>query len=266
MKLNILHLADLHCNAEDELYLNTVGKALCKDVADQAASGAKPDIVCVTGDLVNRGQNATVEYGLAESIFLKPLRETLSLPHSAFFFVPGNHDVDRTQISKPFELGIGQNIVSENDFRQFYGAAQSEGPDIEFLRKKLNSYFNFVHANGNEYLKHKSFFYDAFEFRNGSFSVGIVSLNSSWRSSQFGDDVRRLIIGEHVVLEAASKISNCDIRLCLCHHPFEMLTEWDAKPVRQTVAKHFHALLNGHVHDSDAAATKQLLAGCCKTR
>jgi 3',5'-cyclic AMP phosphodiesterase CpdA len=53
MKLNILHLADFHCNAEDELYLKNVGRALCKDVAEQAAAGIKPDIVCVTGDLVS---------------------------------------------------------------------------------------------------------------------------------------------------------------------------------------------------------------------
>jgi len=50
-----------------------------------------------------------------------------------------------------------------------------------------------------------------------------------------------------------------------------MLTDWDTKPVRQMMAKHFHAVLNGHVHDSCAAATKQLLgtlfvstAGCLK--
>jgi len=84
VKLNILHLADLHCDADVELYLKNVGSALCKDVAEQAASGIKPDIVCVTGDLINRGQNAMVEYSLAESIFLKPLQEALALPKNAF--------------------------------------------------------------------------------------------------------------------------------------------------------------------------------------
>jgi 3',5'-cyclic AMP phosphodiesterase CpdA len=58
MKLNILHLADIHCNTEDELYLKNLGTALCEDLARQAAAGIKPDIVCITGDLINKGQNA----------------------------------------------------------------------------------------------------------------------------------------------------------------------------------------------------------------
>lgn len=271
MKLNILHLADLHCNAEDELYLKNVGSALCKDLANQVAAGINPDIVCITGDLVNKGQNAKVEYHLAESIFLQPLREVLELPQGAFFFVPGNHDVDQTQVSKPFESGLGQDLVDQNAFRQFYRTAQGNNPDIDFLQKKLGSYFNFVSGYKNEHVKHKSFFYDAYKVKKNGIRVGIVSLNSAWRSSQHGKDIGRLVIGEHVVMEAAAKISDCDIRVCLCHHPFEMLTEWDAKPVRQMVAKHFHALLNGHVHDSDAAATRQLFgnlfvstAGCLK--
>jgi len=139
------------------------------------------------------------------------------------------------------------------------------------LKKKLGSYFDFVRGYQNSHLTHKSFFYDVHELKHGNIRVGIVSLNSSWRSSQHGNDARRLIIGEHVVMEAAAKISECEIRLCLCHHPFEMLADWDSKPVRQTVAKHFHGLLNGHVHDSEACVTKQLIgnlfvstAGCLK--
>lgn len=271
MKLNILHLADLHCNAEDILYLKEIGSALCKDIAKQAEAGIRPDIVCVTGDLVNKGENSKVELALAESIFLQPLGQVLKLPRDAFFFAPGNHDVDRTQVSKSFESGLGQELIDQNTFRQFHHTAKGNVPDIDFLQKKLRSYFDFVSSYKNENTKHKSLFYDVYEMRIGGVSVGIVSLNSAWRSSQYGDDDGRLVIGEHTVMEAAAKISDCDIRVCLCHHPFEMLVKFDTKPVRQMVAKHFHILLNGHVHDSDAVSTRQLLgtlfvstAGCLK--
>jgi hypothetical protein len=132
----------------------------------------------------NRGQNATIEYGLVETIFLKPLREALEIPKHSFFFVPGNHDVDWTQVSKHFELGLGQDITDQNSFRQFYRTVQSGGPDIELLRKKFGSYFDFVDEYKNDRRKHKSFFYDVYEFKIGNISVGIVSLNSSWRSHQ----------------------------------------------------------------------------------
>jgi predicted MPP superfamily phosphohydrolase len=271
MNLNILHLADLHCNAEDELYLREIGRALHKDVASQAVAGLKPDIICVTGDLVNKGENSKIEYSLAESIFLKPLQDVLSVSQSSFFFVPGNHDIDRTQVSKHFEAGLAQALNNETAFREFHRNALGNSPDMNLLKKKLDAYFEFVRGYKNEHVKHESFFYNAYETARGGIRIGIVGLNSAWRSSQYAEDAMRLIIGEHLVMEAAAKIADCDIRLCLCHHPFEMLSEWDAKPVRQTVAKHFHVLLNGHVHDSDAAATKQLFgnlfvstAGCLK--
>jgi len=272
MKVTILHLADLHCSADDELYLNRVGSALCKDIASLASTeGETLDLVCVTGDLVNKGQNAKAELILAESIFLKPLRDTLKLPKSAFFFTPGNHDVNRTQISKAFETGLAQELVSEAAFRRFYREVQSGNADHDLIKKKLTEYFTFVKEGENPYTKSTSVFFDTYILPIRGLKIGIASLNSAWRSSQYGDDARRLVIGEQVAQEAAAKVADCDIRLCLIHHPFEMLADWDCKPVRQTIAKYFHGVLNGHVHDSEAAVTRQLLgnvfvstAGCMK--
>ena len=270
MKLNIFHLADLHCNAEDELYLKNVGSALCKDLANQVAAGINPDIVCITGDLVNKGQNAKVEYHLGRIDFSTTTERSSGVAPRRVFFVPGNHDVDQTEVSKPFESGLGQDLVDQNAFRQFYRTAQGNNPDIDFLQKKLGSYFNFVSGYKNEHVKHKSFFYDAYKVKKNGIRVGIVSLNSAWRSSQHGKDIGRLVIGEHVVMEAAAKISDCDIRVCLCHHHLKCC-RMGREASQANGPKHFHALLNGHVHDSDAAATRQLFgnlfvstAGCLK--
>jgi predicted MPP superfamily phosphohydrolase len=271
MKLNILHLADLHSSADDAIYLDSLAEGLRKDISELTSRGLKPDFVCITGDLINRGELAKSEFGLTEATFIGPVQSILNLSDDFFYYCPGNHDIDRTQISKSFEAGFEQEVFDQKSFRKFYGSFRNDGPDHFMMSKKLHGYNTFMASHKNANLKHSSLFYNSYEFVTNGLNVGIVSINSSWRSSQFGEDDGRLIIGEQAVIEAAARIKHCDLRICLCHHPFEMLAAWDFKPVRQTVAKHFHMLLNGHVHDSDASSAKQLLgtlfvstAGCLR--
>ena len=160
--------------------------------------------------------------------------------------MPGNHDVDRSQISKAYEVGLAQTITDQKTFREFYQSAKKNPPDIDLLKQKLKYYYEFIGSQGRKSAKYSSLFYDVYEFETSGLTIGIAALNSSWRSSQYGPDDKRLIIGDHVIYEAASKIANSDIKICLCHHPLEMLAEWDTKPVRQALAKHFNLLLNGH--------------------
>jgi hypothetical protein len=197
--------------------------------------------------------------------------QSLDTTSDFFAFVPGNHDVDRTQISKPFELGLAQSIIDQRSFRDFYNLAKKNHPDADLLRRKFSGYYDFIKSHSQKHVTYNSLFYDTCEYLVSGIKVGIVGLNSAWRSSQHGPDANRLVIGDHVILEAASKIEGCDIRICLCHHPLEMLVDWDKKPVRQAIAKNFNVLLNGHVHDSDAIFAQQLLgslfvstAGCLK--
>jgi predicted MPP superfamily phosphohydrolase len=73
MKLNILHVADLHCNIDDDLYLKNIGMALCKDVEEQATTGIKSDIICITGDLIIIGEHVVLEAATKIGAGARPL-------------------------------------------------------------------------------------------------------------------------------------------------------------------------------------------------
>ncbi|HEX3799302.1 MAG TPA: metallophosphoesterase [Verrucomicrobiae bacterium] len=271
MKLNILHLADLHASEDDSIYLDSLAEGLSKDIGTFLDKELKPDLVCITGDLINKGELSKQEFALVERKFIQPIQSKLNLSDDAFFYCAGNHDVDRAQVSKSFEAGFVQEVFDQKSFRKFYSSFRADGPDHLMMSKKLHGYIAFLASHKNANLKHSSLFCNTYEFVANGLNIGIASLNSAWRSSQFGGDAGRLIVGEQVVMEAAERIRHCDLRLCLCHHPLEMLAAWDLKPVRQALAKHFHILLNGHVHDSDALSAKQLLgtlfvstAGCLR--
>jgi hypothetical protein len=41
--------------------LKNIGMALCKDVEEQATTGIKSDIICITGDLIIIGEHVVLE-------------------------------------------------------------------------------------------------------------------------------------------------------------------------------------------------------------
>lgn len=256
MKLTIIHIADLHFTSFDEIYFRTVWRALLDDVKQQMKSGSIPSLVCVAGDLVDKGENS---YGKIDELLFSPLRDTLQLTADDFYFVPGNHDIDRKQISQAFETGLDKTLVNQKAFRQFCLSTKKGTPDCDSIERKFHQYNGFLKKFGRKNLRHESIFADVYETTYNGIKVGIVGINSSWRCSQFADDAKRLVIGENIIVEAAYLISKCDFRICLCHHPLEMLADWDCKPVRQAIAKNFNILLNGHVHESDVIETKQIL-------
>lgn len=62
--MNFLPSADLQFNQEDKLSLKTVAEALGTDIVRQANLGLEPELVCPTGELVKKGQNAETQYSV----------------------------------------------------------------------------------------------------------------------------------------------------------------------------------------------------------
>jgi 3',5'-cyclic AMP phosphodiesterase CpdA len=104
-KPTLLHLTDLHFGAPEAKghYWNSEATELSLAphnrrglvgslVRDLRQQGLRPDLVIVTGDLLDRGAEAGVPLAVA---FLAALAERLELSRSRFVIVPGNHDVLR---------------------------------------------------------------------------------------------------------------------------------------------------------------------------
>ncbi|MBK8091306.1 MAG: metallophosphoesterase [Verrucomicrobiaceae bacterium] len=76
------------------------------DLKKQISKGLRPDLVCITGDIINQGQNNEEEFKLARELFLLPLANFLDITPSDFFYVPCNHEVDWSKTSEIFEKGL----------------------------------------------------------------------------------------------------------------------------------------------------------------
>src|SRR6266478_1557289 len=113
MNLRILHLSDLHSCEAELPYLRQISAALLEDLRIFKSAGMGPDLVCVTGDLINKGENANREFTLATELFLQPLEKLLGLAKDDIAIVPGNHEINRTQVSKAFDAGFAQTVDSQ---------------------------------------------------------------------------------------------------------------------------------------------------------
>jgi len=130
--LTVLHLTDLHlCSSEKKgHYWNSESPELALAPHDQRGLlgglardlrtlRLQPDLVVVTGDLLDRGSDTGGPLALE---FLLGLAERLRLPRSRFVLVPGNHDVLR--VADPTKRYVSFDEL----YRQFYGSLRQPFP------------------------------------------------------------------------------------------------------------------------------------------
>ncbi len=258
MNLTILHIADLHFSKEKDEDIKIIRNGLFKDLEFLSNKHSlTPDLVFFTGDLILKGQDGHEDYPLCEQLFIEPLLSKLSLTQNEFFIVPGNHDVNRLKTSEAFETKLSEYLSSKdilnNYFKKLYSSI-----DFEITKKKFDNYLQFKSKQSNSNIINSNFFYETFRISVSGIEVGIIALNSSWRSSQFGPDKGRLIIGDNNFNNALLDIENCQLKFVLSHHPFEMLSAWDSKNLQITMARSIDMFFTGHIHDSDFMYTNQI--------
>lgn len=108
--LNILHISDSHIQKKDIEEIKEIVQRLINDINKvQEEKNISIDIICFTGDLIQRGDKAIDDEGqweLSMKVLVNPLLNALSLPLDRFIFVPGNHEVDIRKIVKALENGL----------------------------------------------------------------------------------------------------------------------------------------------------------------
>ena len=82
----------------------------------QKEQDIKIDLVCFTGDLIQRGDKALddeKQLEIAEEILVNPLLNSLGLENNKFIIIPGNHEVDVKKIVKATEKGLLVDSLEE---------------------------------------------------------------------------------------------------------------------------------------------------------
>ena len=110
VSLNILHISDAHIKKKDVLEIKEIDQKLINDINRvQIDKDIKIDLICFTGDLIQRGDRSIDDEGqwkIAQEILVEPLLKTLNLSQDRFVFVPGNHEVDIRKIVVALENGL----------------------------------------------------------------------------------------------------------------------------------------------------------------
>lgn len=234
-KVTWLHLSDLHFRVtEDKFESELIYDRLLEDLKHIEEH---IDLVFVTGDIAYSGR--TEEYERA-SKFFNNILEILNLGREAIFFVPGNHDIQRSNTAN-YVSKMLDGINSEKEVAEILG---SKGLREIFL-KRLNNYYDFVKNNAFP-IEKSELSYTKNICVNG-IEIAVVGLNSAWGSNS-NFEKGNIILGERQVIEAFSKIHNPQVTITLLHHPIYYFRDEDVESVESVINNRSDFVLHGHIH------------------
>ena len=245
-RIGILHLSDTHISSKNKTTIDRLVALLQKDITlIQKEKCVDIKVVCISGDLINSGDNADVELDIALESFLQPLMEMLDLKEDSIFLVPGNHEVKRSSIVNYIENGLESTLISENSIDEFLSSIDDHSLErISYFDRDFARLFG-----GNPVWE--SSLTRAYMVNTGALTIGVSCVNSAWRSTGKGSaEKRKMIVGRKQIINSFEKIQNADIRLCILHHPFDWLVDDDKIAVEKCINQ-FDIVLNGHIHESE---------------
>lgn len=255
--IRILHIADLHLESEIPSFEKTaIIKALAEDLKKQVNENT---LLFFTGDLIDKGalgfsdkENA---FYIFEKVFIEPIISQNPSLKGKIFIVPGNHDVFRDKIDMYSESGLKSELGNVKSLDTFIQSNRLNSKHLDRLAdyKKWESDF---------YKRYNSKISTNFEFtfklNIGKYQVGITCLNSAWLcKDEF--DKENLLLGKNQIENSLSEISDCQVKLALCHHPLEFFKDFDRETLKIAIYRNFDILFTGHVHELSSSYTSDLL-------
>ena len=246
-RIGILHISDIHAQEKNKKKLSILKELLTKDVkALQIQYDTQIQVICITGDLINSGDLSETELDLVLSDLIIPLMQEFHLSEENVFVVPGNHEVQRSQIVEYVESGLASTLVSEKAIELFLNSDVSEAiRRIHYFDESFASQF------GGQPVYCDSFCHTHI-LNLENLTIGIACINSSWRSTGIGmAEKGKMVVGKKNIVESIESIKDTDIKVCLMHHPLDWLVDDDKSAIEKCI-NCYDIVLNGHIHESDA--------------
>lgn len=239
-KIGILHFSDSHISLENAEDVKNIVKNIIEDTSNLLnENNANLDLVCFTGDLVNKGKNE--EFNLALDNIFVPLITNFNIKENDIFLIPGNHDIDTSVINEINEAGLKSVLINSEKLNNIINTIDKQ----ELCR--LNNFNDFNKLfSGNLLFENK--LYSCFKTYAENCSIGLACINSAWRSNGKGSIERgTIIIGKKQIEHCFELIEECDIKICLIHHPIEWIADFEVLEIERSLSK-YDIVLNGHIH------------------
>jgi predicted MPP superfamily phosphohydrolase len=250
--LTWLHLSDWH-QKDVRFDPKVVRDRLVKDIEGRTAISpdlAKIDFIVFSGDVASGGQ--AEEYKAARKEFFDYILEASGVSPRRLFIIPGNHDLNETElkllpddfkedvIPKEVDLWLEDNHKREQLLKPF---------------KEFSSFFE-------DYTGQKSPEYSSIQtFKIDSKKIALLGLNSAWwcrrhkNAADKPDDFGFVLVGEPQIHESLDQISDADLRIAVLHHSKEWLEPIHGNRVWSRLKHECNFILHGHGH------TPKVIAG-----
>ncbi len=261
MKIRYLHISDLHLarsengNAVDVFNQDVVTYSMIEKINEL---GSDIDFIIITGDLVRSGK--TDEFDVAE-VFCEKLLDVCGLGKKDLFIVPGNHDLDRYQITKR-QIERLYPFVDQEEISEFF----ADGDNFPKVMRKFANFNKFASkVLGRELFNNETIsFLEPLKIRKdgNEYIVNLMGLNSTLFAGYDGDDRQKLALGLYQVDPLIRKLEGDNLSIGFLHHPFachhpedlvskNMLTD----RLDMIVTGHLHETANEHLFNSAGRCT-----------
>ncbi len=242
--LTFLHLSDIHfrrCSGDPYDLDDPLRHQLLIDIDQVVKDLGPPDAIFVSGDIAFSG--SADEYESAK-VWLSEICTRHGRTFSHVFCVPGNHDVDQTEIKEDSLLSLVHSDLRNAAPEGLDGVItkhmrDKSAPDV--IYRPLTQYNKFAALFGCPISPQKPSWKAHFEMEDTSI-LRVWGLNSCLGSDHNDNEYKTVSLGEHQIPAYIPGVEN----LAICHHP----PDWwqDGDKTKQGFIANTRIALFGHKH------------------
>lgn len=246
--LSILHLSDIHFSRRNSEESNELRLALIKDLERQNQLGWQPNVIVVSGDLVQSGDDNSHEEFF--DTWLAPVLQATRVDESCLILCPGNHDAQRRTIQE-------NSILQKGVLDSIRGRASNEillGLELGAYLSKKFEFFNglcsLIKSSDNA-ISHSEWLKTYF-FHDFSLQVDVVNtaaVTTAGLDMFPGSDKGRLVVPTRLIGAPSTGQFAPKIRMLVTHHPVHYLNEMIQSEVTDALQSAYQFHLFGHMHD-----------------
>ena len=239
--IRILHISDFHYKSNHSEDFDEMGGKIANEVL-RNLDGNKLDLIVFSGDLVYSGDKKE-NFDKAAVALFDPIKKLTGITNEHILITPGNHDRVFSGELSIVKTGI-EACHTQDDLDKFCSNKDQLRLSV-VEQKEYNAFINdFYGDNWN-----KAELYTCGKVTCNGHSIGLLSLNSSWRCcGESKNDRGKLLFPIYALKEALKLIRDTEYVICTEHHNLSDYQEYVASEIEDELHDKCHILCTGHYH------------------
>ncbi len=221
------------------------------------------DLICFSGDIISMGGDgfSTIYDALKcfQENFINALLSVDSLGYlkKRIVICPGNHEVERSKIDPIFEKGIKATLKEKDGYELCLESYEKNLSNFERINQYKLFESEFYKSQDTTIIEQSQFQVTA-SYAVDHGKIGVLSLNSVWRSTGSNNDYGSLLLSIESLNNATDMLKSNDIRVALVHHHFSYYHSSIRDQIESLFHKNFDILLCGHAHHGKSSYSNTL--------